>query len=106
MLAVEATELGRGGVSVGQQPAPTRRRRERPRPHRPQPQHRRPSRHPDRLDRITNRSPSRSDRSQQRIEIWANTVNQTRTIAALTAKRRSQPRTVDTGTPTNNAASR
>ena len=37
---------------------------------------------------------------------WANTVNQTRTIAALTANRRNQPRTVDTGTPTNNATSR
>ena len=36
----------------------------------------------------------------------ANTVNQTRTIAALTAKRRNQPRTVDTGTPTDNATSR
>ncbi len=36
----------------------------------------------------------------------ANTVNQTRTMPALTANRRSQPRTVDTGTPTNNAIRR
>lgn len=37
---------------------------------------------------------------------WANTVNQTRTASALWAKRRSQPRTVDTGTPTITAARR
>ena len=36
----------------------------------------------------------------------ANTVNQTRTIAALTANRRSQPRTVDTGTPNRDATRR
>ena len=37
---------------------------------------------------------------------WANTVNQTRTIPALTANRRSQPRTVDTGNPNISATRR
>ena len=37
---------------------------------------------------------------------WANTVNQTRTIPALSAKRRSQPRTVDTGKPNISATRR
>lgn len=37
---------------------------------------------------------------------WARTVNQALTASALTAKRRSQPRTVDTGTPTKLAARR
>ena len=36
----------------------------------------------------------------------ANTVNQTRIISALRAKRRNQPRTVDTGTPTISATRR
>ncbi len=35
---------------------------------------------------------------------WARTVNHTRICSAFTANRRSQPRTVETGTPTTNAA--
>ena len=37
---------------------------------------------------------------------WANTVNHTRTASALAAKRRSHPRTVETGNPTIAAAER
>ena len=37
---------------------------------------------------------------------WASTVNHTRIDSALAAKRRNQPRTVDTGSPTNVAARR
>ena len=41
-----------------------------------------------------------------RSKSWASTVNHERIASALEAKRRSQPRTVDAGTPKDNAERR